>query len=68
MRCDCTQGPELRQTGRSDPDADLICPSCSLHWWSCQGAATKERPATWPSKKDDSIHTWEIKRGGWVTA
>ena len=43
-RCDCTQYPELIQTGRSYPDADLICPVCYQLYWSCEGGITKVKP------------------------
>jgi len=43
-RCDCTQGRKLVQTGRSYPDADLICPVCGQLWWSCEGGITKVKP------------------------
>jgi len=43
-RCDCTQSRKLVQTGRSYPDADLICPVCGQLWWSCKGGITKVKP------------------------
>ncbi|HUW67990.1 MAG TPA: hypothetical protein VMW20_08065 [Candidatus Nanoarchaeia archaeon] len=68
MKCDCTQGRELIQTGRSEPDADLICPVCGLKWWSYQGEVIKECPAEGSTKKEEKTQTWELKGGGWFTA
>ena len=66
MKCQCTQGPKLRQTGYGPPSADLICPVCYVVFWGHDGKAEKERPAVWPAKtKDEGIQTWEIKDGHW---
>jgi len=43
-RCDCTQRPELRQTGRSYPDADLICPVCYKLWHTCKEGISETKP------------------------
>ena len=65
MKCPCTQGPNLRQTGYGPPAADLICPICYTVYWNRNGIAEEERPAVWPGKKDESIKTWELKEGYW---
>ena len=63
-RCDCTQGPELRQTGCRNPDADLYCVVCKREFWTYNGELQEEKPFQWPrpAKKGGS---WEIKKGHW---
>ena len=45
MRCDCVQGPELIQTGRSLPDANWVCPVCKEEFYKLDGKFSKEKPA-----------------------
>ena len=73
MKCQCVQGPELRQTGHGTPAADLICPVCYTVYWSSNGRAEKERPEPpfkWPGKEnkknDEPIQTSEIVNGRWT--
>ena len=63
-RCDCTQRPELRQTGRQSPYADLYCILCKREFWTYDGKVQEEKPVKWPAaaKKGE---TWEIKKGHW---
>ena len=65
MKCNCVQGPELRQTGKGRPDADLYCPVCPLVWWTYKGGIVKEQPAEWPAEKKNTNESWEVKGGGW---
>ena len=65
MKCTCTQGRDLVQTGYGPPTADLRCPVCPRVYFSHDGGVTTERPAVWPAKKDESIKTWELKGGYW---
>jgi hypothetical protein len=64
-RCNCTQGPKLRQTGESgDPKPDYICPVCKKGWWTRDGNLTdkdpnENRPANWAPKKKDYGVIWE---------
>ena len=43
MKCDCVQEPPLRQTGRSSPDAEWICPICKKEYYVKDGGLTKEK-------------------------
>jgi len=66
MRCQCVQGPELRQTGDGPPSADLYCPVCPLIYWTYKdGSISKERPSEWPANKKNTNESWELKGGGW---
>ena len=67
MKCECTQHPDLRQTGLGSPEADLYCPVCGTVFWTYDGVITKNRPAKWPSKKAAKKQTWEVKKGQWIT-
>lgn len=51
MHCDCTQRPEIKQTGWGEPHAEWICPLCGQKYYRDKDKITKEKPFKWPSKK-----------------
>jgi len=52
QRCNCAQGPELRQTGWSGTHPEWYCPVCKKEFYTEKdGVLTSERPFKWPNKK-----------------
>ena len=52
QRCNCAQGPKLRQTGWSGDHPEWYCPVCKKKYYTEKdGLLTSERPFKWPSKK-----------------